>query len=96
MYSKVYWITCDPGKSAALLDHYDTETTKAVQESAYHVGHQMIEVEQGKWLLISNYKSAQAAQDALPLVQALVAPMTEKFGMNLEVIGEGETQRTIS
>ncbi len=96
MYTKVYWITSGPGQSDALMDHYDTVVTPAIRESAHHVGHQMIEVQAGKFLLVSNYASADAAEAALPMVKGLVGTMAEGFGMNLELIGEGETTREVS
>ena len=96
MYSKVYWITSGLGQSDALMNHYDTVVTPVIRESAYHVGHQMIEVQAGKFLLVSNYASSDAAEAAAPMVKDLVGSMAEGFGMSLELIGEGETTREVS
>ncbi len=95
MYSKVYSITCDAGKADALMAHYDTIVADAVRHSAHHVSHQMIETADDRWILLSNYTSAQAAKDAFPMVQKLVGEMAEKFGMKIETLGEGETLRHI-
>ncbi len=95
MYSKVYSITCDTGKADALLAHYDAVVAPAVRASGHHVGHQMIQTANERWILTSNYTSAQAAQDALPMVQELVGEMAQKFGMNIETLGEGETLRHV-
>jgi hypothetical protein len=38
MYSKVYWIGCDPDKAPNLMEHYDSVLTPAIQSSEYHVG----------------------------------------------------------
>ena len=65
MYSKVYWITCDEGQGDALLAYYDSVVTQAIRDSDYHVGHHMIQVEEGRrWLLVSNYTSGDAAERA--------------------------------
>ena len=48
----------------------------------------------GKWLLVSNYHDKAGAEAALPLVQELVKPMVEQFGMTLEVITEGKVARS--
>jgi hypothetical protein len=96
MYSKVYWITSGPGDGAGLMDHYDTVVTEAIQDSQYHVGHQMIQIQPEKWTLISNYRSAEAAEAAGSMVRDLVGKMSDRFGMTLEVIGEGETIREVS
>lgn len=96
MYSKVYWITCDEGQADALLDHYDTVVTPAIRESAHHVGHLMIEIESNKWILVSNYTSGEAAEEATALVRDLVGTMSEQFGVKLDVIGEGNATREIS
>ena len=94
MYSKVYWITCNPGQSEALLAHYDSAITPAIQESEKHVGHHMIQTDDAKWLLVSNYVSKDAAESAVSMVQELVKPMIEQYGMSLEVITEGEVSRS--
>ena len=96
MYSKVYRITCGEGQDEALMSHYDAVITPAIRESEYHVGHQMVEIDTGKWILVSNYRSAQAAEDAASLVRELVGPMAERFGMQLDVLAEGETIREVS
>jgi hypothetical protein len=96
MYSKVYWITCGPGDGTGLMDHYDTVVTQAIQDSQYHVGQQMIQIQPEKWILISNYRSAEAAEAAGPMVRDLVATMSNRFRMTLEVIGEGKTIREVS
>jgi hypothetical protein len=33
MYSKVYWIGCDPDKAPNLMEHYDSVLTPAIQSS---------------------------------------------------------------
>ncbi len=96
MYSKVYWITCDEGQSDALLAHYDAVVTPAIRESAHHVGHLMIQVESDRWILVANYTSGEAAAEAGALVRDLVADMSEKFGVNLDIIGEGNVTRKVS
>ena len=50
----------------------------------------MLEAGDNKWLLVSNYVDAAAAEAAKPMVQELIKPMVETFGMTLEVITEGE------
>ena len=96
MYTKVYRITSDPSKRDELLSHYDSVITPAIKGSDHHVGHQMIEVEPGTFILASNYKSAEAAAAAVPMVQELVGPMSSEFGMELNVIGEGEAIREVN
>ncbi|MEM7171176.1 MAG: hypothetical protein AAF530_13465 [Pseudomonadota bacterium] len=96
MYSKVYSVSCPSDKAEALMAYYDSETAKTVRESDHHVSHQMIEVEAGSYLLVSNYKDQQAADDAQTLVQKMITPLVERFGMRLEIIGAGETIREIS
>jgi len=95
MYSKVYWIGCDPTHADSLMAHYDSVLTPAIKSSEYHVGHHMIEAGSGKWLLVSNYNDQAAAEAAGPLVQELVKPMAEQYGMTLEVITQGEVARSI-
>jgi len=95
MYSKAYWIGCDPSNSEALLAHYDANIVPAVQASDHHIGHHMIEAASGKWLLISNYHDQSGAEAAIPMVQELIKPMAENFGMTLEPIAEGEAVRII-
>jgi hypothetical protein len=85
MYSKVYWIGCDPDKAPNLMEHYDSVLTPAIQSSEYHVG----------WLLVSNYHDKAGADAAVPMVQELVKPMVEQYGMTLEVITEGKVARSI-
>jgi phage terminase large subunit-like protein len=94
MYSKVYWIGCDPDKAPNLMEHYDSVLTPAIQSSEYHVGH-MVEAGSGKWLLVSNYHDKAGADAAVPMVQELVKPMVEQYGMTLEVITEGKVARSI-
>ena len=55
----------------------------------------MIDVGEDKWILISNYKSADAANAASDMVRALVGDMSGKFGMNLSLIDEGEVSRQL-
>jgi hypothetical protein len=100
MYSKVYWIGCDPDKAPNLMEHYDSVLTPAIQSSEYHVGeyhvgHHMVEAGSGKWLLVSNYHDKAGADAAVPMVQELVKPMVEQYGMTLEVITEGKVARSI-
>ena len=94
MYSKVYWITCSPEQNEALLEHYDSVVVPAVKASEKHIGHHMVQTEDAKWLLVSNYVSQEAAEAAVPMVQELVKPMIEAHGMTLEVITEGEAIRS--
>lgn len=94
MYSKVYWITCTPGHSEAMLEHYDSVVVPAIKASEKHIGHHMVQIEDSKWLLVSNYVSQEAAEAAIPMVQELVKPMIENQGMTLEVITEGEAIRS--
>ena len=94
MYSKVYWIDCEPDQAENLMAHYDSVVTPAFKAIEHHAGHQMIEVADAKWLLISNYHSKTVADSAGGLVQDLVKPMTEKFGMRLDVITQGEVIRS--
>lgn len=95
MYSKVYWIGCAPENSVKMMEHYDSVLTPAIKSSEHHLSHQMIEIEPGKYCLISNYHSKAAADAAGPLVQQLVKPMIEQFGMTLEPVTEGEVVRSI-
>ncbi|MFT5046973.1 MAG: hypothetical protein ACI8UP_003956 [Porticoccaceae bacterium] len=95
MYSKVYWIGSDPEQAEKVMEHYDSVLTPAIQSSEYHAGHHMIETDSGKWLLISNYHNKEAADAAAPLVQDIVKPMVEKFGMTLDVITQGDVVRSI-
>ncbi len=94
MYSKVYWITCSPGQNEALLDHYDSTVVPAIKASEKHIGHHMVEVGESKWLLVSNYVSREDAEAAVPMVQELVKPMIDNYGMTLEVLTEGEAIRS--
>ena len=94
MYSKVYWITCSPGQNAAMLEHYDSVVVPAVKASEKHIGHHMVQTDDTKWLLVSNYVSQDAAEAAVPMVQELVKPMIQTHGMTLEVITEGEAIRS--
>lgn len=95
MFSKIYWITCNPGQSDGLLADYDATVVPAIKASDKHVGHHMVQVEDNKWLLVSNYVSPEAAEAAAPMVQELIRPMVEARGMTLEVIGQGDVTRTI-
>ena len=95
MYAKIYMLSCDPARADAMMAYYDSVITPAVQESEHHVGHHMVESDNGKWLLVSNYHSKAAAEAALPMVQELVKPMMEQFGVTLEVLAEGEVARSI-
>ena len=95
MYSKVYWIGCDPAQTNNLLEHYDTVLTPAIKSSEYHAGHHMVEAGSGRWILVSNYHDKAGAEAAVPMVQELVKPMVQQFGMTLEVIAEGEVARSI-
>jgi len=94
MYSKVYWIGCDPAHADNLLEHYDAAAVPAVKSSDHHVGHHMVEAGSGKWLLVSNYQDKSAAEASVSMVQELIRPMIEQFGMTLEVITEGEVTRS--
>jgi hypothetical protein len=93
MYSKVYSLTCTAGEGDSLMAHYDESVLPAVHDSEYHVGHQMIEVGDEQWILVSNYHSADAASAASDMVRSLVSVMADKFGFQLSIIGEGETIR---
>jgi hypothetical protein len=95
MYAKVYWIGCDPAQADNLMEHYDSVMTPAIQSSEHHAGHHMIEAGSGKWLLVSNYHDKAAAEAAIPLVQELVKPMAEQYGMTLDIITQGEVARSI-
>ena len=95
MYSKVYNVTCAPGQADALMAFYDQTVTPAIQASEYHVGHLMVENGTDRWILVSNYTSADAAGAAAGMVRDLVASMSE-YGVELSVIGEGEAARDIS
>ncbi len=95
MYSKIYWIGCDPQQTEKMMEHYDSVLTPAIRSSEHHVGHQMIDSGDGKWLLVSNYHSEAGAAASVPMVQELVKPMMEKFGMTLEPITQGEVVRSI-
>lgn len=95
MYSKVYWITCLKEQSDELIKHYDAVVTPAIQSSEKHIGQQLIEISSNRWILVSQYVSCDAAKVAEPLVNKLIAPMVENFGMQIEVIGEGDATRSI-
>jgi hypothetical protein len=95
MYAKVYWIGCDPVQADSMMEHYDSVMTPAIHSSEHHVGHHLIEAGSGKWLLVSNYHNKAAAEAAVPMVQDLVKPMVEKFGVTLDVITQGEVARSI-
>jgi hypothetical protein len=95
MYSKVYNITCAPGKADALMAFYDQTVTPAIQASEHHVGHLMVENGTDQWILLSNYTSAGAAEAAAGMVRDIVGSMSE-FGVELSLIGEGEAARDIS
>jgi len=90
MYSKVYWISCDPEHVDGLMQHYDSVVKPAIQSSQHHVGHHMMEAGDGKWLLVSNYHDHAAATAATDMVQQIVNPMAEQFGMMLDPVAEGE------
>lgn len=96
MYTKVYSIRSDPEKRDQLLAHYDSVIIPAIRGSDHHVGHHMVEVSKGSFLLASSYRSAEAAEAAGPMVRELVAPMSDLFDMTLDVIGEGETIREVT
>lgn len=96
MYSKVYSITCAEGQQDALMSHYDGVVAPAVRESPHHVGHHMVEVGSNEWILVSDYTSAEAAEAASEMVRGLVSDMSDKFGMSLSVIGQGEVNRQVS
>lgn len=95
MYSKVYWVGCDPTQADNLMEHYDSVMTPAIKSSKHHLGHHMVEAGRGKWLLVSNYHDKAGADAAIPLVQELVKPMVELFGMTLDPITQGEVARSI-
>jgi len=90
MYSKVYWISCNPGQAEAMMADYSDRIVPAIKASERHHGHHMLEADDNRWLLVSNYVDAAAAEAAKPMVQELIKPMVENFGMTLEVITEGE------
>ena len=94
MYSKVYWIGCAPGQADGLMAHYEEAVIPAVKASEHHVGHHMLEAGENKWLLVSNYQSREAAEAAVSMVQELVKPMADRFGMTLEVITEGNVSHS--
>ena len=98
MYSKVYWVTVDPEKADETWEHYDSFVAPAVIENEHHAdfSHQVIAVEPGKWLLVSNYFNKEAAEASAPLVKELVGPMVKKFGAGLELITEGEMYKLIN
>lgn len=95
MYSRVYWVACDPGQGDELLAYYDREIAPAIKASNYHIGHHVVGVEAEKWLLVSNYTSKAAADAAAAIVKTRVEPMTKKYGMELGVVTEGEVVRTV-
>lgn len=95
MYAKVYLLACDRDKVDALMAHYDSVITPAIRASEYHVGHQMIQMDEDKWVLVSNYKSKEAAEAAAPMVQELVNPMIDEFGISLDLYTDGEVVRSI-
>ncbi|MDH3693912.1 MAG: hypothetical protein OER96_05010 [Gammaproteobacteria bacterium] len=95
MYAKVYLLACASDKVDALMAHYDSVITPAIRASVYHVGHQMIQMDDDKWVLVSNYKSKEAAEAATSMVQELVNPMIDKFGMSLDLYTEGDVVRSI-
>ncbi|GJL81798.1 MAG: hypothetical protein DHS20C01_14320 [marine bacterium B5-7] len=94
MYSKVYRITCSPGQADALLGHYDAHVVPAIKASEHHVGHHMIQTGADEWLLVSNYVSEDAATISAPMVQEIVKPMAEQFGMQLEPVTQGDVNRS--
>lgn len=96
MYTKIYSIHSDPQKRDQMLAHYDSVIAPAIRDSDHHVGHHMVEVAEGNYLLASVYRSAEAAEAAAPMVRDLVAPMSDLFDMTLDVIGEGETVRDMT
>ena len=96
MYSKVYSITCDEGQGDAMMSHYDAVVAPAIRESPHHVGHHMVEVGDDAWILVANYTSAAASEEASGLVGELVGEMSAKFGMELDVIGQGDVAREVS
>ena len=76
MYSKSYWISCDEGKSDALMEQYNTLVVPAIKASENHVGHHMFEAGPNKWLLVSNYHNKAAAEKSLPMVRASIPMAT--------------------
>ncbi|KAA3625565.1 MAG: hypothetical protein DWQ08_09170 [Proteobacteria bacterium] len=93
MYSKIYRITCKPGQSDAMLAHYDAEVVPEIKASELHIGHQMAQTAPEEWALISNYVSESAAIEAQQMVQDIIAPMVEKFGIKLELVTQGDVIR---
>ena len=79
MYSKIYSITVPADNADALMAHYDDQVASAVRESEHHIGHQMVEVERGSYLLVSNYNSKQDAEVAMTMVQKLIALESRGF-----------------
>jgi hypothetical protein len=96
MYSKVYSVTCNEGEGDAMVSYYDETVVPAIRESEHHVGHLMIEVGDEEWILVANYVSHEAANEALGMVGDLVADLNERFGTQLTVMGEGEAVRDVS
>lgn len=95
MYTKVYRITSDSEHRDGLLAYYDEVITPAIKASDHHLGHVMVDVGDGDFILSSHYTSSDAASAAVPMVHELVGPMRDRFGMTLDVIGEGEAVRRI-
>lgn len=95
MYSKVYWLTCDPTKTQAFFNHYDLVISPAVRSAGNHehIAHQFIEAGVGKWLLIANYSSKVAAESYASTVQELIKPLVVDCGVNLEVMTTGDVTR---
>jgi len=96
MFSKVYWVGCDADRIDSFMAHYDAHIVPAVQNSEHHLGHHLIQADApNRWMLVANYKDAQGAETAAPMVQELVKPMAESYGMTLEVIVSGDVTRSI-
>ncbi len=77
-----------------MLAHYDAHLVPAIDASEYHVGHHMVQTGADEWLLVSNYVDEAAAAAAVPMVQDLVKPMIEQFGMVLEAVTAGAVVRS--
>ena len=96
MYSKVYSVTCSEGQADAMMQHYDAVVTPAIRASEAHIGHHMVEIGKDEWILVANYVSHEAADQAAGMVRDLVADLNDRFGMQLTVMGEGEVARAVS
>ena len=97
MYSKVYWLSCDPSKQKEVFEYYDNVIIPGIQDAGQHeeIAHQVIEAEDGKWLLVANYKNKAMADAYVPAVKEFIRPLIESFGASLEIITEGNVHRYV-